>query len=277
MRLVLTRDPGKFAARAQTFLSERIERNVLATVLMNVLDGGHTAARPLFAYGVAEDGEVGYAALRTPPRFMLTSELGAPAADRLVPEWLEQDPELPGVGGPADSARAIAAAWSRCTGAPTSVAMREAMHVLDRVHDPPRPARGELRPARPAERSLLVEWMGAFIAEAGLAGTREVEATVDYRLEHGRFLVWDDRGPVSLVGLAPAAGGVARIGPVYTPPDRRRRGYAGTAVAEASRLAIARGAHRCTLFTDVSNPTSNKIYAEVGYHRFGDWEEHEFR
>jgi hypothetical protein len=27
------------------------------------------------------------------------------------------------------------------------------------------------------------------------------------------------------------------------------------------------------LFTDLANPTSNKIYAEVGYRRFGDWEE----
>jgi len=27
------------------------------------------------------------------------------------------------------------------------------------------------------------------------------------------------------------------------------------------------------LFTDLANPTSNKIYAEVGYRRTGDWEE----
>jgi len=27
------------------------------------------------------------------------------------------------------------------------------------------------------------------------------------------------------------------------------------------------------LFTDLANPTSNKIYAEVGYRRVGDWEE----
>lgn len=273
---MLTRDPREFAARAQTFLSERIECNVLATVLMNVLDGGHTAARPLFACGVGESGEVSYAALRTPPRFMLTSALGAPEADRLVEAWLQQDPDLPGVGGPPDSARAIAAAWARGTGAATRVAMREAMHVLDRVQDPPRPAPGQLRPARPAERSLLVEWMWALIHEAGLAGAAEPEATVDHRLERGRFFVWDDGGPVSLVGAAPAAGDVARIGPVYTPPNWRRRGYAGTAVAQACRLALARGAHQCSLFTDVSNPTSNKIYAEVGFRRVGDWEEHEF-
>jgi predicted GNAT family acetyltransferase len=28
--------------------------------------------------------------------------------------------------------------------------------------------------------------------------------------------------------------------------------------------------------TDLTNPTSNKIHAEVGYRRFGDWEEYVF-
>jgi predicted GNAT family acetyltransferase len=63
---------------------------------------------------------------------------------------------------------------------------------------------------------------------------------------------------------------------VYTPPHRRRRGYAGSAVAAASRRALAGGATTCMLFTDLANPTSNKIYAEVGYRRAGDWEEHAF-
>jgi uncharacterized protein len=30
------------------------------------------------------------------------------------------------------------------------------------------------------------------------------------------------------------------------------------------------------LFTDLANPTSNKIYAEVGYRRIADWEQREF-
>jgi predicted GNAT family acetyltransferase len=69
---------------------------------------------------------------------------------------------------------------------------------------------------------------------------------------------------------------VTRIGPVYTPPELRRRGYASSAVAAVSRQALAAGAQRCALFTDLSNPTSNKIYADVGYRRIADWEEHLF-
>jgi hypothetical protein len=43
--------------------------------------------------------------------------------------------------------------------------------------------------------------------------------------------------------------------------------------AATSRRALARGARTCILYTDLLNPTSNKIYAEVGYRRVADWEE----
>ena len=80
-------------------------------------------------------------------------------------------------------------------------------------------------------------------------------------------------GPVSLVGLNHAVAGVVRIGPVFTPREHRRRGYAGTAVAAVSRLALSGGARTCILSTDLANPTSNKVYAEVGFSRVADWEE----
>lgn len=46
-------------------------------------------------------------------------------------------------------------------------------------------------------------------------------------------------------------------------------------MADASRRALAAEADRCMLFTGLANPTSNKIYAEVGYRRVGDWEQHQ--
>jgi predicted GNAT family acetyltransferase len=81
---------------------------------------------------------------------------------------------------------------------------------------------------------------------------------------------------VSLLGRTVAVAGVPRIGPVYTPPALRRRGYASTAVAALSRRQFDDGARRIVLFTDLANPTSNKIYAQVGYRRLADYEEHAF-
>jgi GNAT superfamily N-acetyltransferase len=272
MRFALTLDPTEFAARTERLLSERLECNVLATVLMAVLDGTRADSSPVFAYGLDDGDEARFASLRTPPFPWLASPLNA-GAEELVPIWLKADPEVDRVVAVSQTARAIAAAWAEHTGGTTSCAMREAMHVLDEVLDPPRPAPGELRLAEVAERSLLVAWMREFVAETGIAGGAQAESMVDASLRRAGLLVWHDGQAVSMIGVNREVAGVVRIGPVYTPPPQRRRGYAGSAVAAASRRALAQGANRCMLYTDLDNPTSNKIYAEVGYRRSADWEE----
>jgi predicted GNAT family acetyltransferase len=274
LRFVLTNEAQEFADRTQPLLAARLECNVLATILMSVLRGAHREPAPVFAYGVGDDGEVKFAAMRTPPFPLLTSPLDDPTdAEALVEHWLRADPDLPSVTGTPGTARAIAESWARRTGGDTRRTMSEAMHVLTEVRDPPRPAAGSLRIPDPDERDVLIAWMEQFVVEAGLIGAAQAAGMVDARLRYQGLLIWDDAGPVSMIGLAPEVSGVVRIGPVYTPPDQRRRGYGTTAVAEASRRALADGAARCMLFTDLANPTSNKIYAEVGYRRTGDWEE----
>lgn len=57
----------------------------------------------------------------------------------------------------------------------------------------------------------------------------------------------------------------ARIGPVYTPPERRRRGYGSALTAHLSGHLIAGGRTSCFLYTDLGNATSNGIYRAVGY------------
>jgi RimJ/RimL family protein N-acetyltransferase len=273
LRFLLTRDVDDFAARTQRLLSASLECNVLATVLMNVVEGAHRDPPPIFAVGITEQDEVSFAAMRTPPWPLLTSPLEPGGAEPLVERWLEVDPDVSAVSGLPDTARAIAAAWERRTRGTSRRTFSEAMHVLEEVDDPPRPGPGSLRLPRPDERDLLVRWMEEFVGEAGLIGAAQARAMVDARLRQQGLLLWDDGHPVSLVGVNPAVAGVVRIGPVYTPPQFRRRGYAGSAVAAVSRRALADEASRCMLFTDLANPTSNKIYAEVGYRRCGDWEE----
>jgi GNAT superfamily N-acetyltransferase len=272
--LVLTRDAEQFAAATRPLLAKRIECNVIATVLINILDGVHRDPPPLFAYGL-EQTCVRFAAMRTPPWYLLCSPLDGRPADDLVQRWLQEDPVLPGVTAPPATARAIASAWSRSTGGATRCRMSEAMHVLEEVVGPRRQAPGSLRVADAAERPLLLGWTEAFMREAGVVGGN-ADAMVDGRLRRGGTLLWDDGGAVSMLGVMPEVAGVVRIGPVYTPPVFRRRGYAGNAVAAAARRSLEQGAERCMLFTDLANPTSNKIYAEVGFRRVGDWEEHAF-
>jgi predicted GNAT family acetyltransferase len=273
VRLTLTRDAGEFVTRAEGFLAARMEHNILATVSGNAAARGYEG---LFAYGLDDRDEVVYAAVRTPPWPLLTGELySLQDADSLVAEWLAHDAHVPGVSGPPATARAISRAWTKVTGHVTRLSRSEAIHALTEVRDPSRPAAGTLRATTADERALVIGWLRGFNDEVR-DGIGDPERMVDERGPQSRLFVWDDRGPVCLVGCSPVVNRVARVAPVYTPPELRRRGYAGTAVAALSRRLLERDADRCMLYTDLANPTSNKIYAEVGYVRFADWEEHDF-
>ncbi len=92
------------------FLEQRLEHNLLAWTLSNVLDG---------VYAVPPDsrrGELRFAALRTPPWPLLVAELEPALAPQFIAQWLESDPEPSCVNGQAETTRAIAAACQELAG-----------------------------------------------------------------------------------------------------------------------------------------------------------------
>jgi uncharacterized protein len=96
---------------------------------------------------------------------------------------------------------------------------------------------------------------------------------VDRRLagdDEGLWL-WDDDGPVSMAGFGGATPNGIRIGPVFTPPELRGRGYASALVASLSEWLLHHHGRRfCFLYTDLANRTSNEIYRRIGYERVCD-------
>lgn len=90
------------------------------------------------------------------------------------------------------------------------------------------------------------------------------------------YLWTDGEGSVAMAAHSAPAGGVARVGPVYTPPSLRRRGFGAAVSAAASAAAVAAGAVHVVLYTDLSNPTSNAIYQAIGYRPDHDAEERAF-
>ncbi|MBO0788662.1 MAG: GNAT family N-acetyltransferase, partial [Actinobacteria bacterium] len=98
------------------------------------------------------------------------------------------------------------------------------------------------------------------------------ERQVRDRLRHGGLTLWEEEGrPVSLAGLTRQVAGQVRVGPVYTPPEFRRRGFAAAVTAAVSRAALAAGAQEVLLFTDLANPTSNSLYRRLGYRPVSDY------
>jgi predicted GNAT family acetyltransferase len=255
-----------FLALARELLAAREAENNLLFGLCDVI-ASHPEVYPECRFAVAMDGEAAIgAALQTPPHNLVLSTMEPDVAARLVVALGPDAAALPGVLGPTDVVRAFVDASGRAA----SVAMRERIFRAERVLAP-RPAPGSWRLADERDRATLAAWADAFRAEAlpGLPNREDGAATADRWLRRaGRTIyVWDgDTGaPVSIAGAGGKTPLGVRIGPVYTPPAHRGRGFASNLVAAVTQQQLSEGRAFCFLFTDLANPTSNKIYQAVGY------------
>lgn len=223
-------------------------------------------------YWVVRDAERPVAAaLRTEPFNLLLGDPASPAAlGTLLEAVLRDDPDVPGVLGNEPWVRTAARELAGATGRTERVILSQGAYALTAVADVAR-APGEPRAAGEADRDLLTTWLSAFSYESVPDPEDHVERirrSLDARLtsEDEGYWLWQDGGvPVSLAGYwGPTPTGI-RVGPVYTPPEARRRGYATTLVADLSRWLLGRGRRACFLYTDLTNPTSNRIYTQIGY------------
>jgi predicted GNAT family acetyltransferase len=175
--------------------------------------------------------------------------------------------KVPGVSAPLPEAERFARAFEAASGRRASQLMSQRIYRLTEVRAV-RTVHGGFRVAGGEDRDRVVRWLREFQAEAlppGHAAT-DTEKLVDVRLPAGDFFLWIDRGePVSVSGWSDSTPQGARIGPVYTPPVLRRRGYGTALVAAQSAEMLRRGKRFCFLYTDLTNPTSNKIYMDIGY------------
>lgn len=130
-----------------------------------------------------------------------------------------------------------------------------------------------VRPAREAGREVLTAWIRAYEIEALKTGEgpgldAEVARRVDglIRGDDAWVLVDGDR-PVSLSGFNARLAEMVQIGPVWTPPEHRSRGYARHLVAASLRAARRTGIARAILFTN--SPAAVRAYESIGFRRIG--------
>ena len=254
-------DPQWVLARAQQFLaSEPVLHNLILTLLT-----ARVAHPEPGRYWVASVGDaVRGVAFQSPPTFAATiTPMPADVVMSLVDEIAQADVSLPGVMGEAATAATFAGQWAERRKA--AATPREGQRIYELIElTGGSHASGRLRKATSADRDLIVRWLRGFQSDTGEQGGSDVEALVDARLPEGQYQIWEDGEPVSMASSTPVIEGVSRTGAVYTPPERRRRGYAEACVRELSRQLQANGT-RCMLYTQLSNPTSNSIYRRIGY------------
>jgi len=260
-------EPAEFLARAQPLLlADEARHNLILGIAGTLRDSPHLYSEHQLWLVLDGEAVVG-AALRTPPYNLVLARPRVEQAQQALVSAI--DGHLPGVTAAVPEVDVFAEAWQAKTGATRIVRLAEKIYALERVL-PVEGVPGEARPADDRDRPLLRAWLRDFGVEA-LRETNHDEARTERLLDHrlgsesAGFTIWEDGLPVSLAGFGGATPNGVRIGPVYTPPALRGRGYGSAVTAAVSAERLASGLRFCFLYTDVTNPTSNKIYTDIGY------------
>ncbi len=280
MDLEFFADPATFLDVAGDHLAAHpVLATVVATVasraVAEIADG--VAQDPRHWYVVARDGGgVAGVGMRTAPhgdRPAYLLPMPDEAARLLARAVHDRGEDLAAVNGALPATQVFADELGRLSGRTPEVWEHTRLHELGELVDPPQ-VPGTLRAATRDDLDVCRAWFTAFHVDADeQAGRAPGRAPIETfgdddllrRIDTGRIWLWEDGGEVvHLTGANAPAFGVARVGPVYTPRERRGRGYASAGVAGVSRIVLAQGARAC-LFTDQANPTSNRIYAALGY------------
>lgn len=262
-------DPDEFVALGESLLSAApAEHTIIATVTDDLRVGARDY--PGSSWFVVRDGEATLGlTMWTPPFPPYLGPMPAEAAVAVADVLADAADSLSGLNGEVEAVRAAATAYQRRhpgLSVRGSTAMR--LYALGQLVPPT--VSGAPRTATAHDQDLLLRWHHAFAEDAGLGGPG-IEDGLRVRLERGALVLWEAGGrPVSMAGHTRAVGGVARVGPVYTPREHRNHGYGSAATASASERAAA-AAQAVVLFTDLGNPTSNSIYTQIGYRPVRDY------
>ena len=228
----------------------------------------------MFFATVEERGSVVGCAFLSPPHQVLLTDMPAAAGPALAGELADGYPSLPAVLGPPDLAEAFARAWVALRGGAFRPGTDQRLYRLDVVTPPGGP--GGLRPVRPDEIPLVARWADEFARDVH-ARFGPGEERISGWIERGHVFVWEDGGvPVSMAAAHGRTPRGARIGYVYTPPELRRRGYAGALVATLSQRLLDSGMDFCVLYADLSNSTTNALYQKMGYRPLSDVRDYHF-
>ena len=271
-------DPASFERIAASFLLAHEAENNVAIGLIAALKAGRDYGGRNY-FGAVRDGDrVVGVAMRAGLYLIVTPETTDEALRLLVADAAAVVPESPGIVGPKALAGRGAELWTAKTGQRAKLQMAERIYRLSRVR-PPRPVPGRMRAATLHDLDLIASWFHAFVREAQPwldDSTETARANAERWVTSGPFRVWDDGGVVAMAGASGSTPHGIRVGAVYTPPEKRKRGYASALVAALSQEQLDAGKQFCFLYTDLANPTSNKIYMDIGYEPVIDVDQYAF-
>ena len=244
MEWIEWKDSNHFSDRVMTaLLDEEAKNSLMIGVLNNVKQGIYET---FHQFTVEEDGELLAILQVTPPHplhyIVVKTERSDLLPSFIIPHLLKEAVPFAEVVSERQQAERFGKVWQELTSGSSEMFMSQGLYRLDSVEDIDM-AKGHMREATKAVQTMLDR-------------------------EEAVFWEVDGQGVSCAKRARPTENGIT-VSFVYTSPDARGRGYARSLVADLSRQSLETKSI-CVLYTDLTNPTSKKIYREVGYRQIMD-------
>ncbi|MGZ9771078.1 Acetyltransferase [Bacillus cereus] len=243
------------------------ENNLILGVLQMVQE-------PIFMGVAKQEEEIAVVFLQTEEKkqiIVATSEITEEAIVELAKKLTKVYPDVPGLIGNKKIVQKLAQEIAVLENKKTNVAMEQGIYELKQVKKKWN-GDGIFREVSSDELTLIEQWIYQFCEDVNLPTTKEEAKQTAHTLITNRrlFALEVDGELVSVAAKTRPTTNNITVNFVYTPKEARNKGYASSCVAALSQRMLDEGYKTTTLYTDLANPTSNKIYQEIGYEQIAE-------
>ncbi|KAI8800427.1 hypothetical protein BJ742DRAFT_72053 [Cladochytrium replicatum] len=284
-----TSSAAELLQTASTYLkAQPTSTNVINTICAQILSGelNSDPSNTVFATLFSNSAPVGVFMMMGRTIGVITAmPTGAPTALANALHARNQAPstDLTGVDGNVAACKEFCKRWSELTGRPHKILLQDTVMLVDRegFDDACRNVKFNGGVDESWTDEKLVEVVAMFVVDFQTEAIPGEKASVPNKqrllkqLSEKKVVVWfsdgdgeAERTPVAYCNWRTAfeKGGIARIGPVYTPLEHRGKGYATGVVAEGTRRALEiGGAGSVMLFVENNNGAARRVYGKLGY------------
>jgi len=176
----------------------------------------------------------------------------------------------PGIIGEKETALAYNEVYRYLTGDSMIIDMNQRIYSCDKVNSKTK-IKGTIRLATNQDFDSLKDWANDFVQGVeGKTAFSESNKTLQRLLDnHSLYVLEKDNLLLSMAARSRPMNNSETISYVYTPVNLRRQGYATMLVERLTKLVLQEK-EKVTLYTDLSNPTSNNIYLKIGFKPYCD-------
>lgn len=247
------------------------ENNLALGVLQSLSEKDES---PFLMAAVRKDNEIRLTLLQTHPSQIILSK-SVPFTSheiQVIGEKLNNTiQEIPGFVGEKDLTSELAMYIANVKGTHAHVQMNQKIYKLEKVKKDTK-TNGKLRKIKEKDHHTIKEWVYQFCNEVNQPITLvEADKKTKEMINKENLVALEVNGEfVSMAYATRPTKNNITISYVYTPISERKKGYASDCVSAFTQLLLGLGYKTTSLYTDLSNPTSNKIYSQIGYEAIMD-------